>query len=99
MAWYIKSALNGGFGGTKYCDWELTDAENEQDAESWAFEAACECYESYGGMHGLFNEDEARDEDPNLTDEDIEEMYNEDRESWLEYEAKWFDTDPKEEQE
>ena len=80
--WRIYAGLGGGFGGAYYQFNEITDKDT---AESIAFEQACEIYDSYGGMHGLFNYKDAKEEDPELTEEELDEMYNEDRESWIDY--------------
>lgn len=79
----IRYGLGGGFGG--YGDPEIIDAESLQDAENMAFEAARELYDSYGGMHGLFNEKDFLDENPDADDEDIQQAYLEDRENWIVY--------------
>lgn len=84
MAKYrIFAGLGGGFGGVQ--DQGIEDYDNLADAEEDAYEVACEIYESYEGMHGLFNREKALEEDPDLTDEELEDMYNEDRENWIEY--------------
>ena len=86
--WQVKYALGGGFGGTRNCDWEDTDCKNEDEAVYYAYEMACQEYESYGGMHGLFNEKDALEDDPDLTSNDLEEMWREDKENWIVYEVR-----------
>ena len=97
MAWYIKGGLGGGFGGLDACEWERTDASSKEDAIVWAEQSAREEYESYGGMHGLFNYEEYMDENPDADEEDARLEEESDIDSWVEYEAKWFDNDPNEE--
>lgn len=82
----ICYGLGGGFGGCG--DWQEFDAENVEDAETEAYEAACETYYSYGGMHGLANREELAEEEPDWDDVDIEDEINEDMESWIDYEAR-----------
>lgn len=82
----IGYGLAGGFGGAR--DFEVIQVENLEQAEKWAWEMACEAYESYVGMYGLrdvgqiMEEDEIEDEDEAL------EVYEEERENWLDYSAK-----------
>lgn len=84
MALYnIYAGLGGGFGGAVLQ--ETYEAESLKIAKMYAYELACQEYEDYGGLHGLFNREEALDEDPDLTEEDLQDMENEDMENWLEY--------------
>jgi len=79
----IFAGLSGGFGGaTEYGIEEFT---TDQDAMDYAYEVACNEYESYGGLHGLFNEEDALDENPDLSQEELDAMYEEDREYWIDY--------------
>ena len=86
----IYAGLGGGFGGAKYSG--SGEFESEEDASEVAYDIACEEYESYEGYHGILDWHdvaEANDLDPD--DEDnydaILELYNEERESWIEYYA------------
>lgn len=90
----IYAGLGGGFGGANYQFTTLCETEDEALGE--AFESACEEYEQYSGLHGLPGwEDAVREycennnlSEDELTDEDsqeIEECYNDARESWLDY--------------
>lgn len=94
----IYSGLGGSFGGASYQYTGLYETEDE--AYDDAFELACADYEQYASLHGLFSWEDAIDaycadngidrEDFVETDEnseEIEEYYNEERESWLEYQA------------
>ena len=83
--WY---GLNGSFGGARY--YEIEEFENEEKAYEYAWELACEEYSHYDGLHGLRSIDEiAEDEELDLdNDEDLqvaEEIYNDEREGWLDY--------------
>jgi len=79
----IFAGLAGGFGGAHY---QFTEEfANETDASDAAYECAVGEYESYGGMHGLFNEVDALEENPDLTEEELSEMAQEDLENWIEY--------------
>ena len=90
----IYAGLNGGFGGANYI--RTTKETTEKWAEEEAFEEACEIYDSYGGMHGLFNREDALEENPDLDEEELDEMYNEDRENWIDY---WVEEETKENKE
>lgn len=87
----IFTGLGGGFGGAT--EHIIEEFENLEDAEEYAWEEACEEYESYGGMHGLFNREEALEEYSDLTEEDLDAMYDEDRENWIEYWAELVEDD------
>ena len=90
----IYAGLGGSFGDANYQFTTLCETEDEALDE--AFESACEKYEQYAGLHGLpdwedavleycennnLSEDELTDEDS----QEIEECYNDARESWLDY--------------
>lgn len=90
----IYAGLGGSFGGANYQFTTLCETEDEALGE--AFESACEEYEQYSGLHGLPGWEDAVHEycennnlsEDELTDEDsqeIEECYNDTRESWLDY--------------
>lgn len=84
MAKYkIYAGLGGGFGGAYYV--RTTEETTERYAMEEAFEEACQIYDSYDGTQGLFNREEALEDDPDLCDEELDEMYNEDRENWIDY--------------
>lgn len=87
MAKYIIFAgLGGGFNSV--CQQKIEDYNSEDEALADAYEIACEEYDSYGGMHGLFNIEDALAEDPSLTNEDLNTMYFEDLETWVVYYVK-----------
>lgn len=83
----MKHSLGGGFGGTENCDWEKCYSYTEDGANKEAYEAACEDYESYAGHHGLRDTDSIMEED-GVEYEEAEEIYNEEREGWLDYDIK-----------
>lgn len=82
----IYAGLGGGYGGARYqC---TTLAESEDDAMDEAYAIACDDYDAYVGIHGLRSYDDiAEDEglDPNEDIEEIEEIYNQEREDWVDY--------------
>ena len=82
--WQIRYGLGGSFGGCDNMEWENTDAKDEQEAEQWAFEQACEEYNSYAGIHGIRSVEEIMEEE-NVEEFEAEEIYNEDRETWIDY--------------
>ena len=85
----IYAGLGGGFGGAQYID--TLEFENEEQAAHYAWELAIEEYESYDGLHGLTSvadiyenpEDYGLDED--FTEDDVIDVYRDERESWIEY--------------
>lgn len=92
----IYAGLGGSFGGANYQYTSLY--ETEDDANSEAYDRACEEYEQYEGLHGLYDWEDVLNEyceernisRKELTDEDsqeINEIYLEQRESWLDYYA------------
>lgn len=84
--------MGGGFGGAG--DWEEIEAENEEQANRAAYEAACEDFSTYAGIHGVMSAQDFMDDDDSITEEEAQEMENEECESWIHYEAKWFNSDP-----
>lgn len=97
MAWFkMYAGLGGGFGGATYQGtYEYADKET---AETEAAYMAIDEYMSYEGYHGIMSWEDCRndlidsysgkqdDEDPWLpTDEDVDEHYQNEIESWIEY--------------
>lgn len=94
MAKYkIFAGLGGGFGGAQYQ--ETIECETQDIANEYAYELACQEYESYEGLHGLadFADIEENPEEYGLeedaSDEEIEEAYIQEREGWIEYWAEY----------
>lgn len=79
--------LAGGFGGAK--NYEVIEAETEEAASEYAWEQACEYYESYVGNYGLRTVEQIMEEE-GYSDEEAEEQYSEERENWLDYSAVKF---------
>lgn len=86
--WFISYGLGGGFGGAN--NFEVIDAAHEDEANHYAWVKACEDYDSYAGMHGLRTTDEIMEED-DVDEETAEQIYDEERESWLDYSAEPYD--------
>jgi hypothetical protein len=84
MIYEIKYALGGGFGGIKNKDWEEIEAESLKEANEKAYGRACEEYESYVGGNGLRSVAEIIEQD-GVDEEEAEIMFNEERDSWLDY--------------
>lgn len=82
----IRYGLGGGF--TWMEDREEIEAGSLGEAENYAFEQACQVYESYEGMYGIPTYDDIKKEHPEWDDEDIEMAWMEERESWIAYAAK-----------
>jgi len=81
----IRYGLGGGFGGCG--DWEDTDAKNYAQAEDYAYEKACEDYESYVGLHGLRTLEEIMEEE-DVDEEVAQEESDQERESWINFEVR-----------
>lgn len=78
----IGYGLSGSFGGIQ--DYEVIIADSLEEAEESAWEQAKETYDSYAGLHGLRDIPEIIEEDE--VDEDTAcEIYEEERERWLDY--------------
>lgn len=93
MKYNIYAGLSGSFGGATY-QGALEGSEDEAERTAWEY--AIEEYESYGGMHGLLTWDDVAEENELNPREDIEEiddLYMEEIESWIEYYAVPFDED------
>lgn len=81
--WIIGYGLSGGFGGIN--NYEVIQAEDEDDASTFAWQKACEEYENYVGLYGLRTMEEIMEEEEIDDEEEAEEHYNEEREGWLDY--------------
>ena len=92
MKYNLYAGLGGGFGGANlvFKGAEYNDIEEATEA---AYEYAVEEYQSYEGYHGLTSyndikenpEEYGLDEDPEV--EDVNEVYTEEVENWIEYYA------------
>ena len=86
----IYAGLGGGFGGAKYSG--TGEFKSEEDACQVAYAIAREEYESYEGYHGIKDWQDVAEEnnlDPDKEEDyyAINEFYNEEVESWIEYYA------------
>jgi hypothetical protein len=83
MAWFkIYAGLSGGFGGARY---QYTrEYGNEDEAAEDAWREACEDYDGMAGLHGLRDITEIMEQDE-VDEEEAEEIYNEEREGWIDY--------------
>ena len=94
----IFAGLGGGFNSVQeHC---IEEFSSEEQAIDYAYDLACDEYDSYAGLHGLRDWSECREEakgysesddydDPDQYENDVEnytnQIYNEDRESWIVY--------------
>lgn len=78
----IFAGLGGGFGGAQECD--TLEFASLEAAEQYAYEVACETYDMYAGMHGLRSVADIM-EDDECDEEYAEDVYNEERDGWLDY--------------
>jgi len=66
---------------------ETENFKNRDKAIKYAWERACEEYDSYAGLHGIRDVEEIMDED-GVDEKEAEEVYREERENVIEYDAK-----------
>lgn len=85
----IYAGLGGSFGGAEYKF--TTEANSLEEATNIAYQEAVEKYEDYEGYHGLKTWAECAEElgvDVENEDSDgVDDLYNEEIESWIEYYA------------
>ena len=91
----IYAGLGGGFGGAsldgiEYC--------TKDEAEESAVAAANETYSSYEGSHGIRTIEEIMEEDE-VDEEEAEQIYSDERESWLDYHVELYDPEKLEDKE
>ena len=87
MKFRIKYAMSGGFGGLDNTDWEEIDAHSLQEATNYAEEMAKDIFEMYAGMYGVQSWEDISEENPGSPDEDIDELYYAEIDSWIDYAA------------
>lgn len=80
----IYSGLGGSFGGASYIG--TLQNTDEEEASNYAFEEACNIYESYEGLHGLRTTTDIIN-DEGVDEDEAWEIYIEERENWLDYYA------------
>jgi hypothetical protein len=85
--WAIYSGLGGGFGGAHFKE---VFTGSREEAEKTAYQLAIEEYESYEGLHGLRTTSDIMEEDE-VDEDEAEEIYNQEREDWLDYYVKPYD--------
>lgn len=86
MKYNIYAGLGGGFGGATYRG--TGNFSSRESAEEMAYQYAIEEYETYEGFHGIRSWADIADEECLDYEEDeyeINEMYEDERESWMEY--------------
>lgn len=86
--WFISYGLGGGFGGAD--NFEVIEATNDEEASRYAWQVACDNYESYEGMGGLRTVQEIMEEEGYDEDEAYQ-QWEEEREGWLDYDAVPYD--------
>lgn len=80
----IYAGLGGGFGKASYVG--TLQNVDEKEASDYAFEEACDIYESYEGLHGLRTTVDIMNEEE-VDEDEAWEIYLEEREPWLDYYA------------
>ena len=74
--------MTGGFGGLDNADWEEDNFNYASEEDVLAEECAKDLFESYAGLHGVQSWE---DENPDYTENDINEAYREEMDSWIDY--------------
>jgi hypothetical protein len=87
MKYKIYAGLGGGFGGATYQ--ESINFDNMDEALTHAEELAYEMYDDYAGMYGLRTIEEIIEEE-NCDEETAIEMYEEDKNNWIEFYVESF---------
>lgn len=87
MKFQIRYGMGGGFGGAG--DWEEIECLNLEEAQKEARERAVETYQSYEGLHGIRDLEMIMEQD-DLGEADAEEVYWEEVNSWIDYDAREF---------
>ena len=86
MKYNIYAGLGGSFGGATYRG--TGDFKSREAAEEMAYQHAVEEYEMYEGSHGIRSWADIADEECLDYEEDeyeINEIYEDEKESWMEY--------------
>ena len=100
MRYNIYAGLGGSFGGATYQG--TGDFNSIESAEEMAYRCAVEEYEMYEGLHGIRSWSDIADEeglDYEEDEDEINEMYNDEKESWMEYYAVLTEEDDLEDEE
>lgn len=90
MKFNVYAGLGGSFGGAQYQGTgEFTDIIS---AVEYAYQTAIEEYQSYEGLHGIMSWydvacENGLDPDDEKNEKEIDELYNEELENWIEYYA------------
>ena len=90
----IYYGLAGGFGGAQLME-PKEEFEDIEQAGIYAWEMACEDFDSCVGNNGLRDIDEIM-EDDEVEEADAQQIYEDERDGWLEYWAVEVDEDGKE---
>lgn len=83
---FIRYGLGGGFGGCERQDWEKIECETEDEADLVAYDLACEEYDGMAGLQGLRTVEEIVEQDE-VDEEEAEQVYEEEREGWIDYQV------------
>ena len=88
MSKYIcEFGLSGGFGGIS--NYFIDHFPSLEVAEDFTYNEACELYESYAGLYGLRSVQEIIEEE-NVEEEEAYDIFQEEREMWLDYEVEEY---------
>lgn len=100
MKYNIYAGLGGSFSGATYRG--TGDFSSRESAEEMAYQYAVEEYEMYEGCHGIRSWTDIADEEGLDYEEDeyeINEIYEDEKESWMEYYVELTEEDDLEDEE
>lgn len=84
----VFAGLNGGFGGAEFI--ETIEADNEFEAEEYAYQYAVDMYQSYEGYYGILSWEDCynalKEYGPDTFDDNmVDDYYLNEIESWIVY--------------
>lgn len=110
---WVFGGMGAGFGGPHFLGTLEGKSLDDPEVQSDAYQLVVDEYESYAGLHGIQSWDDVKadleasfGEGDEVTDEDVEDAYNEEISSWTSYwvipavegedpeDEKWLETAP-----
>lgn len=110
---WVFGGMGGGFGGPHFLGSVEGKSADDKEVQEDAWQLVVDEYESYAGLHGILSWDEVKTDleesaDPGdeITDDDVDDAYNEAISGWVSYwvipavegedpeDEKWLETAP-----
>lgn len=97
MRFDVYGGMSGGFGGASFLG--TYECDNEEAALEIGYEQAVEEYQSYEGCHGILSWEECEEAiqetyGDDYTEDDVNDYYSNEIESWIVYYCRPAGTDP-----